>query len=273
MFDKRVFAENLKYYMSKHNETQDEVAKLLGVSKSNVSAYVNASQTPRMDKVAILCDHYNINFSDLLERHNTSHAHGTQSPDSLGNTTSATAETSVLSGLSPEAVQLAKDYDELDAISKRAVRTLTDVERERTIRPVEIVPHVKQIYLMENRFAAGAGEPDFGNFWGESYTVPADSPAEFAIRISGDSMEPYLPDGSIQLCLKRTPKDGEVGAFLIDGEFVCKQCCVDVVGTLHLFSLNRARRDYDRHIPRDEIQRQILCFGTVIMKRVPLPRE
>ena len=122
-------------------------------------------------------------------------------------------------------------------------------------------------------YAAGNGEPDFGNFW-EDYEVPADSPAEFAIRISGDSMEPWIPDGSIQLCTKTAPRDGEVGAFLIDGEYLCKQICIDITGTLHLFSLNRDRKDKDRHIPRDDIERQVLCFGTVIMEeRHPLPLD
>ena len=254
MYDKQVFADNLRYYMTQHKETQEDVGKVIGVSKSNVSAYLKASQTPRMDKVALLCEHYGIEFSDLLEKKSPSRGKSTE-------------------GLSDEAIQLARDYDELDDVSRRAVRTLADVEQERLVKPLELVPRVKQIYLVDNSFAAGAGEPDFGNFWGGTYAVPADSPAEFAIRISGDSMEPYLPDGSIQLCLKRSPNDGEVGAFLIDGEFVCKQCCIDIVGTLHLFSLNRARREFDRHIPRDEIQRQVICFGTVIMKRIPLPRD
>ena len=175
--------------------------------------------------------------------------------------------------VSDEAMKIAKDYDVLDLWGKRTVRAVTDMELARVNEPdsvTELHPE-KVIPLLGNSYAAGDGEPDFGNFW-EDYAVPADSPADFAIRISGDSMEPWIPDGSIQLCTRIAPRDGDVGAFLIDGEYLCKQVCMDVAGTLHLFSLNRARRDKDRHIPRDEIERQVMCFGTVIMKRrVPLP--
>ena len=38
---------------------------------------------------------------------------------------------------------------------------------------------------------------------------------------------------------------------------------------LHLFSLNRARKSMDRHIPRDDIDRQLICFGTVLLDKVP----
>ena len=67
MYDKRIFADNLMHYMKKHNETQIDVAKLIGVSKSNVSAYIKGEQIPRMDKVQILANHYGVSLSDLLE--------------------------------------------------------------------------------------------------------------------------------------------------------------------------------------------------------------
>ena len=174
--------------------------------------------------------------------------------------------------LSPEALTVAKNFDSLPQAGRRIVTVVIDeLRREEKAQRLAEKPAMRIIPLLGNSFAAGPGEPDFGNLW-EDYEVPADSPAEFAIRISGDSMEPHLPDGSVALCRKSLPRDGEVGAFLIDGEYLCKQMCFDITGTLHLFSLNRDRRDMDRHIPRDEIDRQVMCFGTVIMRRhIPLP--
>lgn len=67
MYDKQVFADNLAFYMKQHNETQVDVSRLIGVSKSNVSAYIKGEQIPRMDKVQILADHYGVRLSDLLE--------------------------------------------------------------------------------------------------------------------------------------------------------------------------------------------------------------
>lgn len=68
MYDKRIFSANLQHFMELHKETQADVAKLLGISKSNVTSYIKGEQVPRMDKIAILCNHYGVNVSDLLER-------------------------------------------------------------------------------------------------------------------------------------------------------------------------------------------------------------
>lgn len=68
MYDKQIFADNLAYYMEEHKETQVDVALVMGVSKSNVSAYLKARQIPRIDKIFDLAEHYGIRLSDLLER-------------------------------------------------------------------------------------------------------------------------------------------------------------------------------------------------------------
>ena len=236
--------------------SQKELADIVGVAANTFHGYESGKHDPKSDmliKIAKACD---VTVDFLL---------------------GYTPENKKSPGLSTEAMKLAADYEVLDGWGKRTVRAVTDSELARVREPadniVELKPAGKVLPLLGSSFAAGAGEPDLGNFW-EDYEVPADSPADFAIRISGDSMEPWIPDGSIQLCRRATPRDGEVGAFLIDGEFLCKQVCMDMTGTLHLFSLNRDRKDKDRHIPRDEIERQVMCFGTVILdKRLPLPLD
>ena len=173
---------------------------------------------------------------------------------------------------SGEAMALAGDYDGLDGHGRRVLRAVLDEEKRRMARAEAVLkPALKVIPLIGNRFAAGRGDPDFGNPW-EDYSVPADSAADFAVHINGDSMEPYLPDGSIALGQKRAPRDGEVAALLLDGEFLCKQVCQDMVGNLYLFALNRARKDADMTIWKDA-ERSLTCFGTILMDRVPLPTD
>ena len=174
--------------------------------------------------------------------------------------------------LSDEARALARDYDALDGHGKRVIRAVAGEEKRRmTARAAAAGGGTKVIPLFGNSFAAGLGDPDFGNAW-EDYQVAADSRADFAIRINGDSMEPYLPDGSVALGVKRAPRDGEVAALLLDGEFLCKQVCQDFVGNLYLFALNRKRRDADQTVPRDA-ERSVTCFGTILMEPVPLPTD
>ncbi|MBR2080037.1 MAG: helix-turn-helix transcriptional regulator [Oscillospiraceae bacterium] len=67
MYDKTVFARNLVRLMKASGETQADIARLLNVSKSTVSAYCKASQLPRMDKIEILAKHFSVQKSDLIE--------------------------------------------------------------------------------------------------------------------------------------------------------------------------------------------------------------
>lgn len=46
MYDKQIFADNLTHYMKMNNETQIDVAKLIGVSKSVVETKKAGSITP-----------------------------------------------------------------------------------------------------------------------------------------------------------------------------------------------------------------------------------
>lgn len=245
--------EYITKYRREAGYTLDELSARSGVPKGTINKIIaGTTRSPTLDSVLALARALGHPIGDFLD--------GDQANPGPG--------------LSADAVTLARDFDSLDLWGQRTVRHVADDELARLRGAGKIVelPRTKVIPLLGGAFAAGPGEPDLGNPWTD-HEVPADSPAEFAIRITGDSMEPYLEDGSVALCRKTSPRDGEVGAFLIDGEFLCKQMCVDITGTLHLFSLNRKRRDMDRHIPRDGIERQVMCFGTVLMKRVPLPLD
>ena len=120
------------------------------------------------------------------------------------------------------------------------------------------------IPLFGNSFAAGPGEPDFSVAL-EEYEIPENQRGDFAVRVNGDSMEPWLPDGSIQIGVREMPKDGEVAAIMVDGAFYVKQVCIDIVGTLHLFSLNRERRDLDFSIEASG-NSTVRCFGTILTR-------
>ena len=97
--------------------------------------------------------------------------------------------------------------------------------------------------------------------------------AEFAVRIRGDSMEPYIHDGSIAYVNRDPLVSGDVGIFCVDGEMLCKQYVQDGLGMVYLFSLNRARADADVFLPRDS-GRSMVCFGRVLLASRPrVPRR
>lgn len=125
----------------------------------------------------------------------------------------------------------------------------------------------KVVPLFGTAAAAGFGEMDTGLPW-EDYPVPADSPATFAVRISGDSMEPLLHNGQIALCEEKTPRIGDVGVFMVNGALLVKQFIADNYGNIYLRSINRERKDADMDIKASGND-TVTCYGTVLLKHRP----
>lgn len=133
----------------------------------------------------------------------------------------------------------------------------------------EAVQRVKFVPLFGTSAAAGPGEPDTELPW-ENYEVPEDSRAEFAVRITGDSMTPVLADGEVALCQKRRPQVGDLAVIMVNGALLVKQYTRDNYGNVYLRSLNRARRDCDYDIMASGND-TVMCYGTVLLNhRVPL---
>lgn len=174
--------------------------------------------------------------------------------------------------LPTEAVDLARRYSALPDPGRRVVEGVIEV-LEREEQPPE---EEKQEYIREfvTPAAAGYASPALG----EDYVmVPRgkDVPreADFAVRIDGDSMEPYIADGScVYVSQMAELVSGDVGIFCVDGDMKCKQYCEDILGNIYLFSLNRERRDADVEVLASS-GRSVYCFGRVILpKRPPLPK-
>ena len=152
----------------------------------------------------------------------------------------------------------------LDDHGRFVTMQLLDAECAR-LKAAEQQPEQNKIIpLYMTPAAAGYASPALGDDY-EDYAVAADSEADFAVRIAGDSMEPYIHDDSIVL-VKR-------GATICDGDMKCKQYCQDYLGNVYLFSLNRARKDADVTISASS-GITICCFGKVLLKgKIPLPQD
>ena len=164
--------------------------------------------------------------------------------------------------LSNREIILVQKFRKADENKKQAVEAVLDGVK---LRETKIIP------LFGSSFAAGSFEPGTQDEPFEDYEVDADSKAEFAIRISGDSMEPELHDGEIALCTKRRPQIGEIVVCLVNGSFYVKQFITDGVN-IYLRSINRNRKDADLDIWATG-NYTVKCFGTVIHKRIPLVQQ
>lgn len=181
--------------------------------------------------------------------------------------------------LSEEARQVARDYDGLDRHGRNMTRVVIAEEQKRMTeeqrhrepetgdaRPTRILP------LYYTPAAAGMTSPaageDFDYIEVDSSDVPWN--ADFAVKIDGDSMEPYIRDGSTVFVNREPLENGDVGIFCIDGDMICKQYYKDAHGNVRLLSLNRERRDADRFISHRDSDTVLTYYGRVILPRRPL---
>ena len=149
-------------------------------------------------------------------------------------------------------------------------RYLTGLE---SFRRPELEPVVDLIADYLTPAAAGYASP----IEGEEYRMiprPDDAPptADFCIRVSGDSMEPYIHDGQ-RVYVKRgaalSPFD--VGVFFVAGDVFCKQYCPGIEGQLYLLSANPRRQDANILLSGAD-SRGVVCFGKVLLpKKLPRP--
>lgn len=162
-----------------------------------------------------------------------------------------------LLGLSPEKTQLfsgfkttsseqahIKKYRVLDEHGKDMVDTVLDKEHERILSyEAEETPEEYFIKYYDMPASAGTGVPldDEPYQYLKVPETPTTLRADFAIRVSGDSMEPKYYDGDILLVENAIDIEiGEIGIFVLNGAGYVKK-----KGRKGLISLNENYNDID----------------------------
>lgn len=64
---RKIFSNNLNYYMQINGKIQDDLVKDLGLKSSTISSWCNGQKLPRMDKIVMLSNYFGIHFSKLIE--------------------------------------------------------------------------------------------------------------------------------------------------------------------------------------------------------------
>ena len=157
-----------------------------------------------------------------------------------------------LNKLNEEGVERANEYVDMLASSDKYKRqNAPDIE----------IPVKRIINLYELRVSAGTGNYIDNETYTEIETdkfVPSE--ADFAVHITGDSMQPLLQDGQIVYVHKTEDlNDGDIGIFALNGDVYCKKLSKTKKETA-LISLNKK---YDP-IPINE-ESNITALGKVII--------
>lgn len=248
------FTEKLDKLMADRGISRGGLARETGIPYTTiVGFYQKGYENIKLSNLKKLAAYFNVSIEYLCNEANDS-----DRPDSL--------RTAVFS--KKYAALSEKEQDLVSGV----IDGLLDLHTETSpTAPAEIA------YIREYVTPAAAGFTSPAE--GEDYVliprlanVPAK--ADFAVRIDGDSMEPYIKDGS-RVYVSRTNElePGDVGIFFVDGDMKCKQYCEDSFGNIYLFSLNRARRAADVTVPASS-GITVYCFGKVLLpKRPRLPDD
>lgn len=230
---------------------QKDLSEYTGISTSAISAWNKNNLNPAADKLSIIADFLGVSLSFLIT--------GKEENKSV----------------SEDISQLIRNYNAVDEISKKLIQeraeTLAELAAERAAEQ-EKVNKTEQNDAIDkclplngtcdktyysNASCAGTGLY-LDEASAETITVrstPEALAADFAIPISGDSMEDEYHDGDIVLvescpCVRK----GEVGIFLVDGE-----ACIKEYDGRFLIPYNK------KHDPIDLSKREsVVCFGKVI---------
>ena len=246
------FGERMQARREALGMTRPQLAAQLGISPSAVSNYEKSLSFPKEEVLLRLFDCLDTDPNTLFQ-------------DSFRGGALV---------LSQEERQLMDQYRSLSPMGKGTVRSVAealcayrdDLEQSRQPdREPRLIP------LYRSPAAAGFAAP----ICGEDYDLveaSGDVPpaAEFAVRIQGDSMAPWIADGSVVYVNRDPLREGDVGIFCVDGEILCKQYYRDPLGMVYLFSLNRGRSDADVVLSPGG-GRNLVCFGRVMMHGLPLP--
>lgn len=231
--------------------SQAALARTLGVSQSTIGNYEAGISFPKEEVLLRLFD-------------------------SLGTDPDTLFQDSFQAGgqvLTHQERQLVEHYRGLSPLGRETVRSVVealcayrdDLESGKTEQEPRLIP------LYRSPAAAGYAAPIFGeDFDYIPVTDEVPRAAEFAVRIQGDSMAPFIADGSVAYVNRDPLKAGDVGVFCVDGDILCKQYYRDTAGIVYLFSLNRARADADV-VFGPTSGRTLACFGRVILHAPPLP--
>ena len=65
--NKEIFAKNLKYYMKYYNKDRNQICESLNIPYTTFADWYNAVTYPRIDKIELLANYFNVQKSDLIE--------------------------------------------------------------------------------------------------------------------------------------------------------------------------------------------------------------
>ena len=234
---------------------QSDVTKFTGIKNTTLSNYENGVTEPDIDTFLQVCELYKLDYAAIL-----------------GEAYGLNVQGSDFS-IRPSEIDHIKKYRNLDDYGKETVDVTLDRENGRVEKygkllesPAAIIdisiPHDDTGRLVKYFRSASAGEGVFilGNEVTDQITIPntpENAKVDYAIKVSGRSMEPDYYDGDTVLVSQKVEINyGDIGIFIVNGNAYIKE-----YGKTELISHN-PEADNIKISEHDNI----VCMGKVIGK-------
>ena len=224
--NKEIFANNLSFYMNQKGIDRNTLCADLDLKYTTVRDWLKGITYPRIGKIELLANYFNINKSDLIENK------------------IATAQSSdyLLEEITNTARKLNTDNKK---IVLRTSEELLESQNEEETKINEVSEEVIQLYsydYYDHPASAGTGQY-LNDVRVERIELPVEVDADFVIPIKGDSMEPDYHDGDLVFIQTSVDlNDGVIGVFNYNGDAYIKQLVIDK-DQAYLHSLNPAYKD------------------------------
>ncbi len=214
-------ADNIKRLLSAKGLNPRQLAIALDFKYTTVNDWVNAKTYPRIDKIEMLANFFNVSKSDLVENKN----------EEIATTSPVQA---IYEQLTPPRQAKALTYLEKQLLEQN--------EEETKKNEVSEVIQLYSYNYYDHPASAGTGQY-LNDVRVEQIELPIDVDADFVIPIKGDSMEPDYHDGDLVFIQTSVDlNDGVIGVFNYNGEAYIKQLVIDTEQA-YLHSLNPKYKD------------------------------
>lgn len=228
------FLEKLDFLMGKEGINRNKLSQISGVPYTTIDGfYKKGYENTKISTIRKIASAFNVSLDYLIDDNISDERY---QPPKIKKAPSE---------LSEEALSIAKKYNSLDERGRGAVKAILSYEGEAAKpKPVDEKPKIirlpkgmhrrgpmTEVDVYDEPAAAGLGNyvDEASPHHMEQYPselVP--SRTDFGVLISGNSMEPKIPDGSTVFVQAAPALDGgEIGIFVLDGQTYCKQLKID----------------------------------------------
>ena len=252
--NKEIFANNLSFYMEKKGVDRNTLCADLDLKYTTVRDWLKGITYPRIGKIELLANYFNINKSDLIEN----------------KISTAQPSDSLLEEITNTARKLNTDNKKIVLRMSEDLLNEQKNEEETKINEVSKVINLYQVEVVSETAAASGFNYGFGYDDTDRENIEVDEQPprhDIATKVSGDSMQPDYQDGDILYLVDKglTTYNGDLAVIAYGDRSYFKKIYTEN-GHLRLVSLNDKYEDIILDFPPAE-DTHIKIFAVVEMYR------